>query len=95
MKSWHIFAFVGLVILGGSCERSIRVEAPSGDKPEGMVWIPGGKFLMGGPTEEVCQKVLKAADPGKPCCSLLQSGFADAQPAHEVDVDGFWMDETR
>ena len=49
---------------------------------------------MGGPSAEVCREVLAATDPQKPCCSLLQAGFTDAQPAHEVEVDGFWMDET-
>jgi len=36
-----------------------------------MVWVPGGKFVMGG-----------------------EATFADAQPNHEVEVDGFWIDRT-
>ncbi|HUY31537.1 MAG TPA: formylglycine-generating enzyme family protein [Pirellulales bacterium] len=44
---------------------------PPAPAPEGMVWVPGGKFVMGGETI-----------------------FADAQPSHEVEVDGFWMDRT-
>jgi len=60
--------------------------------PEGMVWIPGGKFRMGGPSEEACRKILGAVEPGKPCCPMLREGFGDAQPSHEVEVDGFWMD---
>ncbi|NCY23028.1 hypothetical protein EBX31_13890, partial [bacterium] len=59
-----------------------------------MVWIPGGKFTMGGPDEATCHQILAATDPQKPCCNLLQAGFTDSQPAHEVEVDGFWMDET-
>ena len=83
-----------VAVLCVSCRGPVRVESPSGMKPEGMVWIPGGKFTMGGPSAEVCREVLAAADPQKPCCSLLQAGFTDAQPAHAVEVDGFWMDET-
>ena len=94
MILFRLWIFVGAMLAVAGCSRSLRVQAPAGTGPAGMVWIPGGQFLMGGPTDEVCQKVLQAADPGKPCCSLLKSGFTDAQPAHEVEVDGFWMDET-
>jgi len=90
-RIWFVLA-VALTLWG--CGRALRVEVPAGEKPVGMAWIPGGKFLMGGPTEEVCHQVLSAADPKKPCCSLLQAGFTDSQPTHEVEVDGFWMDET-
>ncbi|MFM8653489.1 MAG: SUMF1/EgtB/PvdO family nonheme iron enzyme, partial [Verrucomicrobiota bacterium] len=84
-------SFLSLLVAG--CSEKIRVEKPAGQLPAGMVWIPGGKFSMGGPSAEVCQKLLAQADAGKPCCPLLQAGFADAQPVHEVEVDGFWMDE--
>ena len=90
----QIWFLLVVAVLGVSCRGPVRVEAPPGPRPEGMVWIPGGKFAMGGPSPEVCREVLAAADPDKPCCSLLQAGFTDAQPAHEVEVDGFWMDET-
>jgi formylglycine-generating enzyme required for sulfatase activity len=46
----------------------LLVEAP-GPAPPGMVWVPGGKFVMGN-------------DRGAP----------DEAPAHEVVLDGFWMD---
>lgn len=49
---------------------------------------------MGGPDEATCHQILAATDPQKPFCSLLQAGFTDSQPAHEVEVDGFWMDES-
>lgn len=45
---------------------------PEGDPP-GMVWIPGGKFVMG---------------------SEGMRFPRSEQPAHEVRVTGFWMDET-
>jgi formylglycine-generating enzyme required for sulfatase activity len=40
---------------------------------EGMVWIPGGRALIGASDGE-----------GRP----------DEYPQHQVEVDGFWMDET-
>lgn len=52
-----------------------------GTAPDGMVWIPGGKFSMGSedPRESLC---------GGPDAML------DARPVHRVFVDGFWMDKT-
>ena len=88
----YLFFVVFACLLAG-CSEKIRIEKPSGEAPEGMVWIPGGKFRMGGPSEEVCRTLSARADPAKPCCPLLQQGFGDAQPAHEVEVSGFWMDE--
>ncbi|MCG6157608.1 formylglycine-generating enzyme family protein [Rubinisphaera margarita] len=55
-------------------------EAP-GPAPKGMVWIPGGSFTMG--TEEL-----------PPTGENPDKIKADEIPAHEVIVDGFWMDET-
>jgi formylglycine-generating enzyme required for sulfatase activity len=54
---------------------------PPGPAPEGMVWIPGGEFSMGGTaeTEALC---------GQPGVTR------DALPVHRVQVDGFWMDAT-
>jgi formylglycine-generating enzyme required for sulfatase activity len=46
------------------------IEAP-GPAPAGMVWIPGGTFVMGD-----------------------EHGQPDEVPAHEVTLDGFWMDRT-
>ncbi|MGA2859602.1 MAG: formylglycine-generating enzyme family protein [Candidatus Sulfotelmatobacter sp.] len=40
------------------------------DAPDGMVWIPGGRFWMG------------------------TNHMEDAQPVHQVEVKGFWMDRT-
>lgn len=90
----HPAYWILLALFLVACRGPVRVDLPAGPKPEGMVWIPGGKFLMGGPSEEVCRAIAAAVDPQKPCCPLLAGGFEDAQPAHEVEVDGFWMDET-
>src|SRR5262245_58866913 len=50
-------------------------------KPEDMVWIPGGEFLMGSEAsaESLC---------GMPGVTK------DSLPVHRVHVDGFWIDKT-
>jgi sulfatase modifying factor 1 len=54
---------------------------PPGAAPEGMVWIPGGEFSMGG------------AAPSEGLCTMAaMNAVNDAQPVHRVYVDGFWMD---
>ena len=54
---------------------------PHGERPAGMVWIPGGEFSMG------------AAD--MPAMDEVgMSATVDSRPIHRVYVDGFWMDET-
>ena len=57
--------------------------AAAGKPPEGMVWIPGGEFLMGtdDPTKRVCD-------------GTGHESMNDARPIHRVAVDGFWMDVT-
>jgi formylglycine-generating enzyme len=57
-----------------------RKPAPP-DTPEGMLWIPGGEFSMGGDasSEGLCG---------------LPGVTRDALPVHRVSVDGFWMDRT-
>ena len=56
---------------------------PTGDSsaPAGMVWIPGGEFMMGG-------------DPASEGLCGMPGLVRDATPIHEVYVDGFWMDKT-
>ena len=58
----------------------LLVDAP-GPTPEGMVWVPGGRFTMG--TEGLMPPATANPDRLKP----------DEFPAHEVTLDGFWMDE--
>jgi formylglycine-generating enzyme required for sulfatase activity len=67
---------------------------PNEKAPPGMVWVKGGTFSMGAPPEnnETSQRAKGAT--GKPICHGLMTGFADAQPAHQVYVDSFWMDAT-
>jgi sulfatase modifying factor 1 len=68
----------------GVFQQTIPNEAsPPGPVPEGMVWIPGGRFSMG------------AADPyGNDRNDVGMQATNDSRPIHPVYVDGFWMDKT-
>lgn len=59
----------------------LLVEEP-GETPAGMVWVPGGSFVMG-----------TSAYPGpdRPNPDRIKP---DEYPAHEVELDGFWIDAT-
>src|SRR3712207_3572529 len=59
-------------------DRPLVIESPA-PAPDGMVWVPGGSFMMG--TDE------RPADAGP-------HGKTPYSPAHEVEVDGFWLDAT-
>ncbi len=60
------------------------VEAPAPD-PEGMVWIPGGRFVMGD----------SRGAPDKDPDHLDDiPEHRDAMTEHVVELDGFWMDAT-
>ncbi len=88
--AWMVLA--GLCALCVPCATGCRSAGPDGDTssgsprrpgpaPEGMVWIPGGEFLMGAEaaSESMCD---------------LPGTTRDALPVHRVHVDGFWMDAT-
>jgi formylglycine-generating enzyme required for sulfatase activity len=54
-----------------------------GPAPDGMVWIPGGEFWMGGPRD------LDLENPA----ACMQCNFGgECFPIHKVSVPGFWMD---
>jgi formylglycine-generating enzyme required for sulfatase activity len=57
-----------------------KTPAPE-ERPEGMVWIPGGEFSMG------------AQDPPDMNEVGMQAA-RDSRPIHRVYVDAFWMDKT-
>ncbi|QDU36413.1 Serine/threonine-protein kinase pkn1 [Maioricimonas rarisocia] len=59
----------------------LLTEEPA-ETPPGMVWIPGGQFVMG--TDRLPGPGQANVDHIKP----------DEYPAHDVELDGFWMDET-
>ena len=60
-------------------ETSVKEEPVK--KKDGMVWIPGGEFSMGGVNP------IGMMDGG-------HEGMGDARPVHRVKVDGFYMDLT-
>ena len=55
------------------------IDEPA-ETPPGMAWIPGGEFTMG------TSEPLTDENP----LHLKQ----DEYPAHPVELDGFWMDQT-
>ncbi len=62
-------------------EVPLIVQAPHANPP-GMVWVPGGSFVMG---------VEKLPSPGEPNPHRIKP---DEYPAHTVELDGFWIDQT-
>jgi len=59
--------------------------------PEGMVWIPGGPFLMGSSDEELAavKKICGQSSLRWPC-----PDFKEEQPQQKVEVGGFWLDQS-
>jgi formylglycine-generating enzyme required for sulfatase activity len=72
-----------LVPMGSNAavESSLLTREPA-PTPPGMAWVPGGTFTMG--TDAYLS-------PGDPNPDRIK---ADETPAHEVELDGFWMDTT-
>jgi eukaryotic-like serine/threonine-protein kinase len=52
-----------------------------------MVYVPAGSFLMGYTDEQLALILSMDED-------IVQSDYNDEQPAHEVSVGGFWIDQT-
>jgi formylglycine-generating enzyme required for sulfatase activity len=67
-----MFLPLGYWFLAVICIQSGSAGSPGEKAPKGMVWVPGGDFVMG-----------IDKDP---------QSRADERPAHEVHVDGFFMD---
>jgi serine/threonine-protein kinase len=69
-------------------ESPTSTPRPSG--PAGMVWIPGGAFLMGSNDEELATVKGICREPSLrwPC-----PDFKEEQPQREVETGGFWMDQ--
>ncbi len=70
-----------LTAQSGLAQSGLIVKEPS-RRPAGMVWVPGGRFQMG--SEKIPSP--ESSNPNR----IKQ----DEGPAHDVDLDGFWMDET-
>lgn len=73
------------VLVPSDLTKGNRANAPASGPPQdapeitGMVWVPGGEFLMGTSSTPDPQN----SDRIKP----------DELPAHTVELDGYWMDE--
>src|SRR6266404_2937235 len=72
-------SWIALVLL--TTPVALAQERNGRTAPEGMVWIPGGEFLMGAGTNGHGSAEMPMAS-------------NDAGPVHRVRVDGFWMDAT-
>jgi formylglycine-generating enzyme len=68
--SRHSLHAASLLATSASSAPIASAKSESHDSPDGMVWIPAGRFWMG------------------------TNHMEDAQPVHEVEVNGFWMDRT-
>ncbi|GAA5495407.1 formylglycine-generating enzyme [Rubritalea halochordaticola] len=72
------------------------------EAPEGMVWIPGGTFLMGNDKDpgnlsiflEGTEKIQDPERKAEVIARITENHFAEEKPVHKVKVDGFFMDET-
>ena len=62
---------------------ALRSEKPASPAPEGMVWIPGGVFWMGAPKRKGDSEI-----------SNDMRDMSDSRPLHQVELEGFWIDET-
>ena len=83
-----------------SCSENAKevntVDLPSAEAaPEGMVWIPGGKYWRGNDRDPGnLTEFLKNARSEKEVQQITKSHFREERPVHQVEVDGFFMDET-
>ena len=70
--------------LARCCDKLLpRFDEHINEAPEGMVWIPGGTFTMGGQMEEFMNDWPISA----------QSRY-DERPLITIQLDGFWMSKT-
>ncbi|CAN5376507.1 formylglycine-generating enzyme family protein [soil metagenome] len=85
---WLLPALLVAIFLGAAAAHYFKKNATDPDDlltgpaprsaPPGMVWIPGGTFLMGSDDADVDWK-------GRPL-------FADSRPIHKVSITGFFME---
>ncbi len=94
MKSAFVIAYVLMAVSGGLVSPAAASRASQAARtrvhPQGMVWISAGTFWMGGPAlgPQQCSPAMGRA------AALTMNNFEDAQPVHQVSLDGFWMDAT-
>lgn len=83
---------IALFAAGLACV--VGCGGPANDPLAGMVYVPGGEFVMGAPpTDKACELCDRVKD-GQPMCRGLKDGFKDSLPAHPVAVNGVWVDAT-
>ena len=75
----RVLVLIGVVSLAGVFLYSRTDSAAAA--PPGMVWIPGGEFMMGAKPDPLGNDVCMRAT-------------YDSRPIHRVSVDGFYMDKT-
>lgn len=76
-------ALVVVVATGFSGQAGPQEGAPEIESPPGMVLVPAGSFTMG--------RTFATADDETGMRPLI---LRDDRPAHEVSLDGYWIDET-
>ena len=84
---FYLMVSFGLSLSSGQtrcCDKLLpRFDESNNVAPEGMVWIPGGTFTMGGQMEEFMEEWPVSA----------QSRY-DERPLISIQLDGFWMSKT-
>jgi formylglycine-generating enzyme required for sulfatase activity len=77
------FLFITIALLSSAVVPAPPISRPQPSKTAttDMVWINGGQFTMG--SAETTSAMCSGGAP-----------FVDAQPLHQVRVDGFWIDST-
>ena len=66
--------------------------AISADNPEGMVFVPGGPFLMG-VDKEVVKDTKKMSKRAQLKYAVSREAFHDEGPAHNVILDAYYLDQ--
>ena len=91
-KTVHLFFLIGILLLGckeGNKEVSSAAEIPGTQPPEGMVYVPGGSFLMGGKSEWAEPDEFPRRNVGVSAFFMDQTEVTNAQFAAFVEATGY------
>jgi formylglycine-generating enzyme required for sulfatase activity len=96
----HTFtrAILLLIVIGGaaacggaeSAQSPAAVPTPLGRVEDGMVEVPAGPFLRGSTDEDIAYFVELCDQHDSGC---IADNFLDEQPAREVTLSAFWIDQ--